>query len=168
MQQRPRRVKDWRADLLFFGGRQQVKFRFDARPHLFPLPQERTYQRTTLVCGRPSGQSRLAHFQRRGEQFSLSWGRVALLGIAQRQTSISFSPKTRKRNNVKALPASIKTIGDLIQVKRHEKNLTPGHLAAKTGIATRLVRSWEDGTSQHDIWQMKVLVGILGVNPDHG
>jgi ribosome-binding protein aMBF1 (putative translation factor) len=96
----------------------------------------------------------------------LSRGRVALLGIAQRQVSIKFSPKTRKQKNAKPLPASIKTIGDLIQVKRMEKNLTPGHLAAKMGIATALVRSWEDGTGQPDNRQLKVLAGLLGVDAD--
>jgi ribosome-binding protein aMBF1 (putative translation factor) len=95
-------------------------------------------------------------------QFSLSRGRVALLGIAQRQISIKFSQKTRKRNNAKPLPASIKKVGDLIQVKRHEKNLTPGHLAARMGIATCLVRSWEDGTIQPENRQLEVLASLLG------
>jgi len=57
---------------------------------------------------------------------------------------------------------SIKTLGDLIQVKRHEKNLTTGHLALKMGIATALVRSWENGTSQPDSQQSKTLADILG------
>jgi len=60
------------------------------------------------------------------------------------------------------LPTSIKSLGDLIQVKRHEKNLTPGHLALKMGIATALVRSWEDGTSQPDNQQLKILAEKLG------
>jgi DNA-binding transcriptional regulator YiaG len=94
--------------------------------------------------------------------YFLSRGRVALLGIAQRQISIKFSQKTREQNNAKPMPASIKTIGDLIQVKRQEKNLTPGHLAAKMGIATSLVLSWEDGDSQPDGQQMKVLVSLFG------
>jgi ribosome-binding protein aMBF1 (putative translation factor) len=89
-------------------------------------------------------------------------GRVALLGIAQRQISTKFRSKTRKRNNAKPMPASIKTLGDLIQVKRVERNLTPGHLAAKMGIATRLVRSWEDGTSQPDNRQLEILASLLG------
>jgi len=92
--------------------------------------------------------------------------RVALLGIAQRQVFIKFSQKTRKQNNAKPLPANIKTIGDWIQVKRVEKNLTPGHLAAKMGIATSLVRSWEDGTSQPDSRQLKVLTSLLGFDAD--
>jgi ribosome-binding protein aMBF1 (putative translation factor) len=72
----------------------------------------------------------------------------------------------RKQNHAKPLPESIKTVGDWIQVKRHEKNLTPGHLAAKMGIATALVRSWEDGKSQPDSQQMKVLASLLGCDTD--
>jgi DNA-binding transcriptional regulator YiaG len=93
-------------------------------------------------------------------------GRIALLGIAQRQIHVKFNQITRKENHAKPLPESIKTIGDWIQVKRQEKNLTPGHLATKMGIATALVRSWEDGTSQPDSVQMKVLASLFGYGAD--
>jgi DNA-binding transcriptional regulator YiaG len=35
-----------------------------------------------------------------------------------------------------------------------EKNLTPYHLAAKMGMATALIRSWKDGTTQPDNQQL--------------
>ena len=89
-------------------------------------------------------------------------GRVALLGIAQRQIRIKYAQKSRKQQRSKPLPASINTLGDWIQVKRMEKNLTPGHLAAKMGIATALVRSWEDGPIQPDNRQLEVLANLLG------
>jgi ribosome-binding protein aMBF1 (putative translation factor) len=94
----------------------------------------------------------------------LSRGRVVLLDIAQRQISIKFSRKTRKQKNAKPLPTSIKTLGDLIQIKRHEKHLTPGHLAAKMGIATTLIRSWEDGTVQRENRQLEGLARLLGLD----
>jgi ribosome-binding protein aMBF1 (putative translation factor) len=72
------------------------------------------------------------------------------LGIAQRQIRLKYAQKSRKQQRSKPLPTNINTLGDLIQVKRMEKNLTPSHLAAKMGIATALIRSWEDGTSQPD------------------
>jgi ribosome-binding protein aMBF1 (putative translation factor) len=97
---------------------------------------------------------------------SLPSGRVALLGIAQRRISVKFSQKMRKENHAKPLPESIKTLADWIQVKRYEKNLTHGQLAAKMGIATALVRSWEDGTSQPDSEQVKVLAELLGCKTD--
>ena len=86
---------------------------------------------------------------------------IALLGIAQRQIRIKFSQKTRKPKYDKPLPDSIKTVADWIQVKRREKNLTPGHLAAKMGIATSFVLSWEDGNSQPDYRQLEALANLL-------
>jgi ribosome-binding protein aMBF1 (putative translation factor) len=88
------------------------------------------------------------------------------LGIAQRQIRIKYAQKSRKGKQSKPLPTSIKTIGDLIQVKRMEKKLTPGHLAAKMGIATALIRSWEDGTSRPNNQQLKVLASLLGCDVD--
>ena len=88
------------------------------------------------------------------------------MGIAQRQIHVKFSHKLRKQNHAKPLPERIKTIGDWIQVKRHEKNQTPAHLAAKMGIATALVRSWETGNGQPDNRQLKVLASLLGCDAD--
>ena len=61
----------------------------------------------------------------------------------------------------KPLPVSINTLGDFIQVKRHEKKLLPYHLAVKMGVATGLINSWENGTIQPDIRQLKALANIL-------
>jgi ribosome-binding protein aMBF1 (putative translation factor) len=84
------------------------------------------------------------------------------LGIAQRQIRIKFSHKLRKCQRSKPLPTSINTLGDWIQVKRMEKNLSPCHLAAKMGVATALVRSWENGTTQPNNRQLEVLANLLG------
>ncbi len=91
------------------------------------------------------------------------WGRVALLGIAQRSISIKYAQHSRNRNQAKALSVNIQTIADPIKVKRIEKNLTPHHLAATMGIATALVRSWEDGSSQPDSKQLQDLAKYLGL-----
>ena len=90
------------------------------------------------------------------------WRRVALLGIAQRLVSIKYAQKPRKQKWAKALPVSIKTIGDWIKVKRLEKNITSGHVALKMGIATSVVLSWEDGSAQPNDWQLKFLRDFLG------
>ena len=58
------------------------------------------------------------------------------------------------------------TLGGWIQAKRIERNLTPGHLAAKMGIAQAVVRSWEKGISQPDSLQLPVLESILGALPN--
>jgi hypothetical protein len=58
----------------------------------------------------------------------MQWRRGALLGIAQRRIRVKFSHKLRRCQRSKPLTESIRTIGGWIQVKRQEKNLTPGHL----------------------------------------
>jgi ribosome-binding protein aMBF1 (putative translation factor) len=49
-----------------------------------------------------------------------------------------------------------------------EKNLSPCHLATKMGVATALIRLWEDGTTQPDNRQLKVLADILGFDAGIG
>jgi len=58
-----------------------------------------------------------------------------------------------KRYNV--LKLNMKTAGDWLKVKRMEKNLTLGHVAAKMGIAISLVCSWESNTRVPDSQQLK-------------
>jgi ribosome-binding protein aMBF1 (putative translation factor) len=88
------------------------------------------------------------------------------LGIAQRSISVKYAQNLRNQQQPKLLPTSIKTVGDWIQVKRCDKNLTPSHLATKMGIAPALIYSWEADTSQPDIHQMKLLEVALGFNAD--
>jgi DNA-binding transcriptional regulator YiaG len=83
------------------------------------------------------------------------------LGIAQRQIRVFRAPLPAIRIHRKPLPASIQTLGDLIQIKRHEKNLTVWQLAQKMGIVTASVRAWEDGTEQPDNRQMALLANFL-------
>jgi transcriptional regulator with XRE-family HTH domain len=61
------------------------------------------------------------------------------------------------------LPTSIKTLGDLIQVKRYEKRLTLWQLAQKMGIATSLVRAWEMGGSPPNLRHLEQLGILLGL-----
>ena len=89
-------------------------------------------------------------------------GRVALLGIAHRSIRIPFVHELRKRKWFKSLPASIKTLGEWIQVRRQEKKLSPYHLAGKMGIATALVQSCETGECEPDQGQRQMLDSIFG------
>jgi ribosome-binding protein aMBF1 (putative translation factor) len=95
-------------------------------------------------------------------------GRVALLGIAQRQIRIKYAQKSRKSPMTRQpLPTVIQTVSDWIHVKRRERNMTACHLAIKMGIAAALIHSWESGTSQPDSQQLKVLANRLGFDaPD--
>jgi len=82
------------------------------------------------------------------------------LGIAQRTIRIKYAKKSRKDPMVKPLPESIKTIADWIQVKRMEKNLTHCHLAAKMGVATSLICSWESSIRQPAVGDFVICFGI--------
>jgi len=53
------------------------------------------------------------------------------LGFTQRQIQVSRAHISEDRYRRKQLPMSIKTLGDLIQIKRYEKCLTPWKLKAK-------------------------------------
>jgi ribosome-binding protein aMBF1 (putative translation factor) len=88
------------------------------------------------------------------------------LGIAQRRISVKYEHKLRKSKLHKPLPLSIQTIGDWIQVKRLERNLSSFQLALKMGIATTLVRAWEHDTIQPTSQQLNILAGFLGALPD--
>jgi DNA-binding transcriptional regulator YiaG len=68
----------------------------------------------------------------------------------------------KKRKRVKALEANVKTICNSIKIKRLTKNLTPGHVARRMGIAATVIYSWEDGTATPNDWQMELLAKMLG------
>jgi DNA-binding transcriptional regulator YiaG len=70
-------------------------------------------------------------------------GWVALLGIAGRSIQVNYPSKLSQLKQSKVLKSNVKTLGDWLKIKRLEKNLTPGHVAAKMGIAASLVCSWE-------------------------
>jgi DNA-binding transcriptional regulator YiaG len=87
------------------------------------------------------------------------------LGIAQRTIRVKFGVKPKKFSKFNPLPVNIKTIGDMIRVRRQAKNLTPGHLALKMGIISSAVCSWEDGDARPNDWQLELLARILAFDP---
>jgi ribosome-binding protein aMBF1 (putative translation factor) len=91
----------------------------------------------------------------------LSSGRVALLGITHRQIRISRRHIPANRNRCKSLPTSVKTLGDLIQIKRYEKKFALCKLAENMGIAHTLIRAWERDASQPNRQQMEQLKKLL-------
>ena len=88
-------------------------------------------------------------------------GRVALLGIAQRQIHIKFTAKRNRSKHSKPLQSSVQTLSDWIRAKRIGKNLTPGQLGAKMGIAQAIVQAWEGGTKEPDDLQLAFLEKIF-------
>jgi len=95
----------------------------------------------------------------------LSRGRVALLGIAQRQIRASRVHIPTDRYRRKSLPTSIKTLGDLIQIKRYEKRLTLWEVAQRMGIPTAQVRAWERDDDKPNEQQTDELAKTLGFKP---
>ena len=88
------------------------------------------------------------------------------MGIAQRQVHVNYPANSGNQKRANALKLNIKTAGDWLKVKRLEKNLTPGQVAAKMGIATSLVCSWESSSWQPDSQQLKSLAQILGFDAE--
>jgi len=56
---------------------------------------------------------------------------------------------------------SIKTLGNLIQIKRYEQRLTLWQLALKMGIATSTVRAWERDKRVPNENQRQMVASIL-------
>ena len=75
---------------------------------------------------------------------------------------MKYPANLEDQERAKVLKSNIKTVGDWIKFKRMERNLTLGHVAAKMGIATSLVCSWESSTRQPDSQQLVVLSSVLG------
>ena len=86
------------------------------------------------------------------------------MGIAQRQIHIKFKQKHAQKHRANSLTDNIKMIGGWIKVKRTQKNLTSGHVAAKMGIPHAVVRSWEAGECRADCHQLNDLAKILGID----
>ncbi|MEI6074825.1 MAG: helix-turn-helix transcriptional regulator, partial [Verrucomicrobiota bacterium] len=89
-------------------------------------------------------------------------GRVALLGITGSSLQVKYPANRGFQKQSKVLAFNVKTAGDWLRAKRLAKNLTPGHLALKMGIAASLVCSWESCSSVPDTHQVKLLANILG------
>ena len=114
-----------------------------------------------VVIGNGEIDITFSHLPSSEEQCKSQQKLVSLLGIAQRRICVPYVQKALNLNQSKPLPASIKTRGDWIQVKRHEKNLSPYYLAAKMGIPRALILAWESNMRQPDDPQSQQLIRIL-------
>ena len=65
------------------------------------------------------------------------------LTIAQRTIRIENLKKTRIFYHAKPFPLEIKTIGDMLMVRRKQAGLSHRQLAAKTGFSLHWFRRWE-------------------------
>ena len=88
------------------------------------------------------------------------------MGIAQHSIQVKYPANLGNQKRANALKTNMKSAGDWLKVKRLEKNLTPGRVAAKMGIATSLVCSWESSSRHPDSQQLKSLAQILGFDAE--
>jgi ribosome-binding protein aMBF1 (putative translation factor) len=99
-----------------------------------------------------------------GDLKALSMGRVALLTFAERQIEVNFPQNASNQKPSKPLIQSVKTMTDWIRLNRQAKNLTPGQLAAKMGIAAQVIRSWEGGTCTPHTLHIAKMELVFGMN----
>jgi len=83
------------------------------------------------------------------------------LGIADRTHKARFAASLRQSKQFKPLVSKVKSLGDAIRAARQAKNLTPGYLAAKMGIAAAIVSAWEENVLRPNAPQTKHLADIL-------
>ena len=86
------------------------------------------------------------------------------MGIAHRTIRASRSHIPVNRKLCKSLPTSVKTLGDQIRLKRHEKNLTPSKAAQLLGIPLSLFNAWELDLATPSQTQWGGLAGFLGLD----
>ena len=90
-----------------------------------------------------------------------------MLGIPERQIEVNFPQKVSKLEPYKPLIQNVKTTAEWVRLNRQAKNLTPGQLAAKMGIAAQVVRSWEEATvTPHNVHmaKMEAVFGAMVIN----
>ena len=84
------------------------------------------------------------------------------MGIAERTVRVEFAGNHSNLKLAKALKMSVKTLGDWLKVKRLERNLTPGRVAAKMGITCSVVRAWESDEVRPSDAHLARLAEVLG------
>ena len=96
-----------------------------------------------------------------GRRCSLSW-RIQLLALTQRTIRTSRSHISANRKPRKPFPTTVKTLGDEIQVKRKESELSARKLAGMLSVPVATVTSWERGQSLPDPAQLALISKLLG------
>ena len=85
------------------------------------------------------------------------------MGITDRQIIVSRKHIPGKRCPRKSFPTTPKSLGDLIQIKRVEKKLSPTELAQNTGVTKQTVRRWEKDAEIPNEREWRLLESLLGL-----
>jgi DNA-binding transcriptional regulator YiaG len=84
------------------------------------------------------------------------------LGFAHRTIRASRNHISANRKPRKAFPTIVKTLGDEIQVKRKESELSARKLAGMLNVPVATVTSWERGQSIPNPAQLALISKLLG------
>lgn len=95
---------------------------------------------------------------------SLSSGRVALLGIADRSINVSRGHILPNRKPRKSFPTIVKTLGDHLQVKRAEKGFSLAELAGKARVTKSTILRWEVDAEVPNDSQWQLLERVLNLD----
>jgi DNA-binding transcriptional regulator YiaG len=90
------------------------------------------------------------------------------LGFAQRKIHAARSHIPTNRKLKKAIPTTIKTLGDHIQFKRFQEGLHMRQLAEALGVPAYLVASWEKDRRVPTADHWTRLARLLNLDPKLG
>jgi len=95
-------------------------------------------------------------------------GRVALLGIAQRQITFAWIARPARRARKSPDQTASNTLGHQLRAKRLAKGLREYQLAELLGVPTRLVKNWEANLGTPSQAVLSILADLLGLteSPD--
>jgi ribosome-binding protein aMBF1 (putative translation factor) len=86
-----------------------------------------------------------------------------MLAIAHRQIQASRSHISMNRMPNKAMPITVKTLGDRIMVKRFEMDLSQRQLARLVRVTTKIVVQWENDLLTPNDGERQALAKVLCV-----
>ena len=95
------------------------------------------------------------------QNLKLQWPLGQLLGITHRTVLVNFSHFKQRFSPRKVIPINVKTLGDLLHLKRIEADLSQPELAVKSGATVRKVKAWEHDQNLPTEVEWKLLEKIL-------
>jgi len=87
-----------------------------------------------------------------------------LLGIAQRTVEVLYGDFKQRFSTRKLIPTEVKTLGDLLLLKRIKADLSQPELGVKAGFTVRKIKAWEYDQSIPTEAEWQTLAEILGLD----
>jgi ribosome-binding protein aMBF1 (putative translation factor) len=87
-----------------------------------------------------------------------------LLGIAQRTVEAFYGGFKQRFSARKLIPTEVKTLGDLLLLKRIKADLSQPELGIKAGFAVRKIKAWEHDQAIPNEVEWQILAEVLGLD----